>query len=269
VPVIAFADAAPPTVETRKDAGRSLWSLKAGPSEVMVAPDHAGSTVSWKVDGVEQLATPYPETGAVGWLLPWHGGITPIFLMGEVEFPGQMWKEDFSSSEVEEKDGRGLLWRGVTVSATSSHEESRGMRLEASTLACAGAPVLKSVVRLHNTSGALQVPTFGSMVFCAPGGDRANTRQYSEGLASKPSDRYIFHTAATWVAAVNGESGAALLMTSDRELEVAKFGADGGHVINLRSPEVQPGGTAESVSYLVAAESLEAALPWKVLSKLR
>lgn len=265
VPVMAFTD----SPAARVSVDRDEWRIDAGRSQVLVTPGHAGTTSSWTVDGVEQLASPYPETGSIGFLLPWHGGITPVLMMGNVAFPGRMWAEEFEASEVEEKDDHGLIWRGVKVTAESTHEDSRGMRLEASTLANAGAPVLKSVIRLTNSSGALQTPAFGSMVFCAPGGDRSNTRQFSaEGVATKHSERYVFHTSGTWVAAVNGDSGATLLMCSDRELEVAKFGTDGGHFLNLRDPRVGNDDTVESVSYLVAADNLEAALPWRALNQL-
>ena len=266
VPVVAFRDAAPAAVSHDGEG----WKIDAGISQVLVTPGHGGTTSSWKVDGVEQLASPYPETGSIGFLLPWYGGITPVLMMGNVAFPGRMWAEKFEAEEVEEKDEHGLVWRGVKVTAESTHEDSRGMQLEASTLANPGAPVLKSVIRLTNRSGALQVPAFGSMVFAAPGGDRANTRQFSgEGVSTKPSGRYVFHSSAPWAAAVNGDNGAALLMVSNRELEIAKFGVDGGHFLNLRDPEVRNGATAESVSYLVTAESLDAALPWRCLTDLR
>ena len=267
LPVISFAAAPPGHVSA--DADGDEWRIEAGRSQVLVTPRHAGTTSSWKVDSVEQLASPYPETGSIGFLLPWHGGITPILMMGEVAFPGRMWTENFEAEEVEDKDDHGLVWRGVKVTAESTHEDSRGMSIEATTLINAGAPVLKSVIRLTNGSGALQKPTFGSMVFTAPGGDRANTRQFSgEGVATKPSGRYVFHTSATWAAAVNGDTGATLLMCSDREIEVAKFAVDGGHFLNLRGPEVRSGASVESVCYLVAAESLEAALPWRSLTQL-
>ena len=265
VPVIAFGSAPPPRVSADGDE----WRIEAGRYEALVTPRHGGTTSSWKVDGVEQLASPYPETGSIGFLLPWHGGITPILMMGNVAFPGRMWAETFAAEEVEEKDDHGLVWRGVKVSAESTHEDSRGMSLEASTLVSAGAPVLKSVVRLTNRSGALQDPTFGSMVFCSPGGERAHTRQFSgEGVAIKPSARYVFHTSAIWAAAVNSETDATLLICSDREIEVAKFSSDGGHFLNLRGPAVGNGASVESVCYLVAAESLEAALPWRALTEL-
>ena len=268
VPVVAFADAPGPAVSSITEDGRELWRIDAGRSQVTVAPAHAGATISWKVDGTEQLAASYPESGSIGWLLPWHGGITPIMMMGEVNFPGRMWAETFDTEEIEEKDGRGLLWRGVKVVAESTHDESKGMRLEALTLAHAGAPVLKSVVRLTNTTGSLQTPTFGSMIFCAPGGDRSESRLVTEGLVAKPSPRYVFETKATWGAAVNSATGATVLVTTTRELQAAKFGEDGAHILNLRSPEVEAGQTVESVCYVVAAESLEAAEPWRALAHL-
>lgn len=268
VPVLARADAQPARVDRADAGGRELWTVTAGGSEVKVAPDHGGATVSWKVDGVEQFASDYPEAGSIGPWLPWHGGIAPLLAVGEVWFPGRLWAETFTAEEVEEKDSRGLLWRGVKVGAESTHEESRGFRVESCTLALSGAPVLKHVLRLHNGTGAMQVPTFGAFVFCAPGGDRSHTTVHAEGLDAKPSAQYVFKSTGTWAAAVNADSGATVLLASRREVGVAKLGTDGGHLFNFREPEVARGGVAEAVAYLVAAESLEAAMPWRALTEL-
>ncbi|HUR49015.1 MAG TPA: GNAT family N-acetyltransferase [Acidimicrobiales bacterium] len=268
VPVLALVDASPAVVARTDGQGRELWTVTAGTSEFQVAPDHGGATVSWKVEGVEQFASDYPETGTIGPWLPWHGGIAPLLVAGEVWFPGRLWSETFVADEVEEKDSRGLIWRGVRVAANSTHEESRGFHLEASTLALSGAPVLKHVLRVRNETGALQVPTFGAFVFCAPGGSRAQTSVHAEHLDAKPSEHYIFHSTGSWAAAVNDESGATVLLASNREVGVGKLGMDGGHLTNFRGPEIAPGDTAVSVAYLIAAESLEAAKPWRALTRL-
>ncbi len=267
LPLLAVPDTGPVEILRGEDNGNEAWTLQTSQAEVKVVPSFGGATVSWKVDGVEQLASDYPEASSIAWMLPWHGGISPVLIGGD-GFPGTLWKETFETEEVEEKDETGLVWRGIRVSGTSSHEDSRGLRVESEVLALGGAPVLKQVVRLVNPTGAARDPIFGTMIFCAPGGSRDGTRAHGEGLILNSSGRIGFNSPGTWAAAENPETGATVLMCSPRRVGSIKLGFEGAHFMNLRNPEVAAGESWESVSYLVASPSLEEAKAWRALTQL-
>jgi hypothetical protein len=267
VPVLAVAEEDSVVVSRVDENEAEVWEIGTSRSVAKVVPHFGGATVSWKVDGVEQLASDYPEATHIAWLLPWYGGISPV-LLSEGSFPGYLWRETFEAEEVEEKDKRGLVWRGVQVGATSSHEDTRDLRVESTVMALAGAPVLKHVVRLVNSTGAMQNAAFGSMIFATPGGSRDATRAHGENLRLNSSGRMGFNSPGTWAAAENPASGATVLLTSRRRVGSMKLGTDGAHFMNLRELEVAAGGSGESVSYLVAAPSLAEAKAWRALTEL-
>lgn len=268
VPVLSIDGGQTASLGRATEHDAEVWNIDAGLSQVKVVPSHGGAAVSWAVDGVEQLASDWPEVSSIAWLLPWHGGIVPMLIAGGVDFPGALWREEFQAAEVEEKDRRGLVWKGVKVTAESTHEDSRGFQVDSTTLALAGAPVLKHRITFRNRTGGFQNPTVGAFYFMAPGGSREGTIAHTEGLRLNASNRMGFNTRGTWAAAENPDSGAVVMVCGTKRLASVKMGGDGVHAHNFRTPEVPAGEEHSEVAYLVAAPSLEAALPWRALTEL-
>ena len=267
IPILHLPDGAV-EVGAVQASGQQVWRVSNGVAEFDVGPEFGGATLALRLNGVDQLASPFPEPGSIGWFLPWHGGIAPILSSGETSFPGPIWKETFEAEAVSDKDGRGLVWKGVRLSAAASHEDARGLHIEVSTLTLAEAPLIKHVVRVRNESPSLRSALAGSLIFVAPGGERDGTHLYSEGMHVKPSDKVAWNATGTWAAAVNGKNGAAVLAASELDVGTIRFGLDGGHLASYRSLELPARSSKEIVTYLVAAESLEAALPWRSLTDL-
>lgn len=265
VPVLCLGDGSRCDVREGSMHGQQLLTIANGSIEADVAPDFAGTTVSLRAGGAEQLASAFPAPGRLGWQLPWYGGIGAFCMAGN-PWPGLLTDEVVAAAEHAEKDGYGVTWSGVRLSAELAHYEARGLLLEVLTLTTGASPVVKHVVRLRNGTGARRSVFLGTNVAAAPGASGLRVTLVSPRGTSHHSDRAYQLPGETWVGALDRDTGDCVLVAARGDVAGNRVGADGSEIRHGRAVHVAGGEEAETVTYVVAAASLDEARPWAALT---
>ncbi len=218
-----------------------------------IDPHYYGAVVFFGKE-VNHLLTPYPETTQLSWLRPWYGGIHPIIFEDEEKFPGRMHKELFSHGIVNVEKW-GTPWKGVKV--TSQLEELKGIKVEVSYLTTAFSNVLLVENSLVNLSSSPFSFYSGVFFFLNPEGSlkEATLYYYQKGLQERKRTPYGGYTRCRDWAAVKG--GSTFLTVISDSLTVMDMEKNGAHIGAVKKVDIKPKSTVTSVSYLVAAHSLE------------
>ena len=258
---------APVRVTEREQDEQSLWDVDNGRCAWTVAPDYHGGVIAWREAGseVNQLMTAFPENGELGWTKPWFGGVFPIAMPRKEDFegwPGKLHEETFTATLFEAACEGGIAWRGVRVATSMRQERCEGVRAEIVYLTVGGSNVLKVVYRLVNETGVYRRFTQGLQTFCQVDGRHQDTVVYGDGFQRKRTSQVSWLEVGSWGAAVNPDSGRALVVVGageHKQVELADWGVDGGHVMIYNYITLAPHGSHELVAYLALAESLDEA----------
>lgn len=230
-----------------------LYTLK-------VAPHFYGAVIYFGKE-VNHLLTSYPETTQFNWLNPWYGGIHPVVYRDELEFPGRMYKESFTY-ELIELEKHGMTWKGCQV--ISKLQEIKGIQVHTSylTTGCSNLVVITNTVK-NLTSAPFDVYS-GILHFVQPEGSLDTTLYYSvRTLYERKRTAYGGWTKCRDWAAVKG--GKTYLTVIADTIEVEDLGKDGAHLYAVKKVEIKPKKEVTSVSYFVAADSLEQSQKYKAL----
>jgi hypothetical protein len=270
MPLLRLGDGSPVEVRASAVDGQHVLTIANGWLEVDVTPDFGGTVSALREAGVNHLASPFPSVDAIGWMSPWHGGLTPILLPTDDwnQVPGPLWQASFVGEPVECRDGHGIVWRGVRQRATALPEALHGAEVEIETLTVGGSPVVKQLIRLTARAPLRQWPA-GFLAFVQPAGERSATTVWGADWQAKPTDQIIWRTAGRWVAAENPATGRVLALVSPLpEAQLAGWGEAGHHLALLVPVTVGSGEVVEITGYLVLADSVAVARPWAALHHL-
>ena len=266
LPLLRLGDGGAVEVRAAGEGRARVLTIDNGRLQLDVTPGHAAVSALREGD-VNHLASPYPEVGTLGWMSPWHGGLTPILLPpGDwFEVPGSLWQATATAEPVEQADGRGIVWRGVRQRLANLPELLRGIAVEVDTLTLGGSPIVKQVTRVRATEPIRRYAA-GFLAFVQPDGDRTATTVWGEDWQVKATDRIIWRTADAWVAAENPATGRTLaLVSSSHQPGLSGWGTAGNHLHLLTRLTLAPGEMVEIIGYLVLTDSVAAARRWAAL----
>lgn len=264
-------------VAGREEAGQGVWDIANGRCTWTVAPAYHGGIVAWREMDEEKaqllpnhLMTAFPENGELGWLKPWLGGIWPmIIVMDSDGWPGKLHEETFTASSLEMTDARGITWRGVQVAASLARKDFEGLRVEVAYLTVGHSNVLKAVYRVVNETSAYRRLRPGLLTYCQVDGAYKDTVLYGEGYQRKRTPQTPWLTVGPWGAAVNPQSGRAMVMvggSGKKRIELSDWGVNGGHLMFYNDIVLEPLGSHDLVAYLALAESLAEARRYEALT---
>ena len=263
LPLIRLGDQGRVDVEQRED----LFQISNGLLEVDVRGAFGGTVSGLRRSGVEQLASSYPKEGAFGWISPWYGGITPILITGSLQFPGKLWKENFTSTKTSWTDPTGLEWLGVQLASSLTNEDSLGLDVVIDVVTLPSSPVLRYAFTVKNTSSSGRDVTAGPGFFVQPGGSRVGSTLHSEERTLKHSDRYIFGRVGNWAAAENPDTGDVVGIVSSEFVGFMGWGAEGEHMMQFRGFHLAPGESRTMPTYLVSVADLPSFKGFAALSR--
>jgi hypothetical protein len=253
-------------VEEPQGSGQPLWTIANGRCAWTVAPAFHGGVIAWRGPGseVNHLMTAFPDDGELGWLKPWFGGIRPMMMPVDEDhgWPGKLHEEAFDAVPFEATDVRGLSWRGVQLSASLKREGFEGLRAEIAYLTVGGSNVLKIVYRLVNETSAYRRFLLGLLAFCQVDGRHQETVLYGEDFQRKRTPQMSYLRVGPWGAAVNPNSGRAVVhvvASGGKRMELGDWGVDGGHLFAYNRVVLAPHSSRAMVTYLALAGSLEEA----------
>lgn len=259
-PLIRLGDGSEVAISETEAEGHAVHTIHNGLYEIDVIPSFLGIVSAMRdAQGVNHLATAFPEPSALNASYPWYGGVQPCIKAGSgPERPGLLAQETFSIETVTHRDGQGIAWTGFRQRAALTHEAVRGMTLELDTLTVGGSPVIKQVWRFINHTSVARRLHAGWEVFVQPDGDRGETLLFSEDFERKHSDRTGNHLAGHWGAAANPDTGRTVaLISSRREIRLDEWGPAGGHM-GLNSEQVVPAdGMSEMIAYVAVTDDRE------------
>jgi hypothetical protein len=247
-------------------SGQPLWTIANGRCTWMVAPAFHGGVIAWREAGseVNHLMTAFPDDGELGWLKPWFGGIRPMVMPMDEDhgWPGKLHEEAFAAAPFEAADVRGLSWRGVQLSASLKREGFEGLRAEIAYLTVGGSNVLKTMYRLVNETGVYRRFRLGLLAFCQVDGRHQETVLYGEDFQRKRTPQMAYLRVGPWGAAVNPDSGRAVVhvvASGGQRIELGDWGVDGGHLFAYKRVVLAPHSSRAMVTYLALTGSLEEA----------
>jgi len=275
LPVVRLGDRSEVNVSEEEHDGQMVYRLHNGHTCFLIAPAYSGAVVGWLTpDGVNHLYTPFPQVGALGWMSPWHGGLTPYAALPQIryEFPGKLYQEHFTAAPVEVTDGRGIPWRGVRLTAELKREELRGLRLELDYLTVGNSPLLKAVYRVVNPTGAQRVVNGGWIAFWAVDGDPAKGVLRAEGWERKRVEwgGNAWPWVGDWAAVTNADTKrTAITVSTDGTAYLSDWGRDGGHTCVGDRLFIPAEGTAERVVYFALAADFPSATRYACLKDYR
>lgn len=263
-------------IEETQKAGQSLWVMDNGRCAWTVAPAFHGGAIAWREAGseVNHLLTAFPDDGELGWLKPWFGGIRPTIMpAGDDDhgWPGKLHEETFAAAPFEAADERGLLWRGVQLTASLAREGFEGLRVEIAYLTVGGSNALKVVYRLVNETSAYRRAVVGLLTFWQVDGQHENGVLHGDGLQRKRTPHMAWPLVGSWGAVVNPASGRAAVMvgaSGKKRVRLTDWGVDGGHLFFDNDVVLTPHGSHELAAYLALAESREEAKRYRCLASL-
>lgn len=252
--------------------GQRIVRIANGRIELDVAPAFGGVVVALREGGVNHLATRFPEVATLGWLSPWHGGLSPVLVLDRHEpIPGLLLRQEFAVEPIS-RDIAGITWYGVQQRTVLNGERQDGIIAEIETLTLGDSPLVRQSVRLINpTSASRQIANFGWGAFVQPDGSSAATTLWgAHGQQLKQNDRITWLVTGHLVAAQNPATGRTLALVSPEPLaRMASWGADGAHMALFDKAVLPTNGSLERIGYLVLAETLDEALRYEVLRDLR
>jgi GNAT superfamily N-acetyltransferase len=267
VPLIRLGDERPVEVHVDERDDQPVWTIDNGRVEIDVTPAFAGAVSALREGGVNHLFSPFPKPGALGWLAPWYGGLTPVVAVGDGGVSAsKLRQETFVAEPLSLDDGRGITWRGVRQRAVLSEEALRDLTLEIDTLTVGGSPVVKQVMRLINSTPVTRrLETAGFVAFTQPDGSYSRTTLWGPEARKHRERMYSAH-AGHWAAAQNPDTHRALALVSPRPgIAALGWGRDGGHFQLLTNLAVPANGSSEVVGYLVLADGIESARRYAAL----
>jgi GNAT superfamily N-acetyltransferase len=241
-----------------------IIEIDNGLNIVKVAPHFHGSVIFFGNDS-NNVLTSYPEPTQFAWFRPWYGGIHPIVFTEERDFPGRMHKESFTYELVDTKK-YGMPWKGVKV--VSKLKEITGLQIETSYMTTAFSNLLVVTHSVINRSSAPFDLYTGVSFYLQPEGsfEDATAYYYTRDLQERRRTQFGgWARCYDWAAVKGGETVLTLVTDS---LIVADLGTDGAHLFAVKKVEIPPHETVSSVSYFIAAHSLEQSLEYKMLRRV-
>ncbi len=141
---------------TRDQQGKEVLVVDNGAIEFAAAPDYAPMVFSLKHQGVEWLASSFPEPCACSWWNPWLGGLGYAL---EDEISALSLLEEKSSAKfVSLEDNKGNKWQGLEITTSfEKHEKYRGLEWRQYALTLPGLPLMCSVIKMTNNTGRVLV----------------------------------------------------------------------------------------------------------------
>jgi GNAT superfamily N-acetyltransferase len=274
LPLLVLGDGGAVTVREEQRAGQRLLTVDNGAISFSAAPGFGGTICSLRADGIEQLASSFPQAGAFAWYSPWYGGIMPVVkLEGDRTPLGRMWREQFTAEEVRHRDARGIAWHGVRLCAALAEEAGRGLTFELDAQTIGGGRVVRLALRMRNDTGAVRpIRSLSALIFVQPGGSRTASTFYTPEQQVRSNDRLDWLGGAYhWAAIENHENGRAIALASaDARAGLSGWGSDGQH-LQLYSPRliyVPAYGAYEEVAFLAVARDLAEARRYAALVDL-
>jgi GNAT superfamily N-acetyltransferase len=267
--VLRLGNATPVRVASGRREGQEVWSIDNGVSRWVVAPGFGPSVIAWYEQGVNQLATCFPNPQGFSWTYPWFGGIKPTLLpAGSMAYPGALHREAFAAQSIEVADAQGLPWQGVRLSAHPKKRELSDLRVELDFLTLGDSRVLKYVYRLHNLRDARQTMRVCSAVMAALGGSPTDLILHGECLQHQPNPWFTLADGQAWGALSHKDTGKTLLMVGRQpDISLQDWGLYGNTLGAGSEVELAANETVEHVYYLVLADSLEQALSYLALGE--
>jgi hypothetical protein len=238
-------------------------------------------------DGVNHLASAYPEPRPYLWLNPWFGGIHPYLGW----FMNQWFlKEQFTGEPVERTGKYGIVWRGVKVASDIQHKDDRWLRLEVEYLTLGGSNVLAIVHRLINRTDAPQGTSAGVVLWLEVGGATTNnvlhyTQRrpcYEQAASTDDQIRVLCHrrrseygfepSTERWGAVENPETGhvlAVIVSHPNIRMDIATESMDAATLLWVGGGTgLEPEETKEFVSWLVLTDSVAKAQDYRALGEI-
>lgn len=237
--------------------------LENGYFTLRFAPAFLGSLYALETDGVNHLATAYPEARPFVWTNPWFGGIHPF--TGWWAGDGELIKETFTGGPVERVGERGLRWQGVKVVCQPEHKDRRWFRVEAEYLTLPGSNVVAIVSRYTNKTGARTSHHGGIGVWGKVGGTYANTVLHWEREGERRHRRRggfgVQGDGRRWAAIQNPETlDALLLLATDRRpfggVGLMDMAENGPHLGFSSSIDFEPNETREILTWVIHTRDL-------------
>jgi GNAT superfamily N-acetyltransferase len=268
LPLIRLGDGRAVDVVEHEQHGQPVLTIDNGRLAIDVTPSFGGTLSALREGGVNHLASPFPQIGALGWMSPWYGGVMPAVVAREGDqFPGKLGRQRFSAEATEQRDEHGTVWRGVRQRTTFEHDDLDGLLVEFDTLTAGGSPVVKLVLRLHNPAPVSRpLHEAGWMIFVQPEGEPGHTA-WTDRHQVRHSDRMVWLISTGFVAAESPRTGRALVLMSREELSLAGFGRAGTHLKLLPArPLVPANGSYTVAGYLVLARDMAEARRWAALN---
>jgi len=153
--VVRLGDGRRVEVRLGRREGLPVWTIDSGPCVWQLCSQFGPSVVSWRMDGQEQLWSPFPEPTSFSWTYPYFAGVHSTLKSSEDElWQGVLHRERLSARIIESRDVQGIPWRGVRLVCDPRKKALRGLHIELDYVAVGGGPVLKHVVRLQNRRGS-------------------------------------------------------------------------------------------------------------------
>ena len=245
--------------------------------QFLVVPEYRGGIASWqelRADGrtVEHLHAARPAPGTFVWFNPWYGGLNPgIGGPGTRRSIHPLDEAQFAWEGTSRTGAGGVRWHGVRLTADLEHESCRGSRLSMSYLTLGNSNLL--AVRTEFTNGP--VPYDGYLnfqSFLQVDGDRKVGRLFYRRNGLRQAKRvHGVHTRAsgTWMAVRNDKTGRTLCAVAGRHdfnIGPLDMGLEGAHIVVHHPLRLDPGETAEGVSFFAVAADLAEALRYAGLT---
>jgi len=253
-------------VEETQEAEQPLWTIANRRCTWTVAPAFHGGVIAWREAGSDgnHLMTAFPGDGELGWLKPWFGGVRPMIMPMDEDrgWPGKLHEETFVGAPFEMTDARGISWHGVQLVASLKREGFEGLRAEIAFLTVGGSNVLKTIYRLVNETSVYRRFRLGLLAFCQVDGRHQETVLYGEDFQRKRTPQMSYLRVGPWGAAVNPDSGRAVVhvvASGGKGMELGDWGVDGGHLFAYNRVVLAPHSSRAMVTYLALTGSLEEA----------
>ncbi|SFE23303.1 Ribosomal protein S18 acetylase RimI [Paenibacillus algorifonticola] len=148
-----------------------------GVMQIQASSGFAPALFSLKHRGVEWLDSSFPHPGPKSWWNPWIGGIAAeVSGMSGTSFMEEPREAAFAAIT----DNLGNDWSGIRMSVTiSNHAKFRGLVLHQYFLMLPGVPVLATVIRVEQNTGAPLHPlTLANSTFYRASSDMKESRGY-------------------------------------------------------------------------------------------
>jgi RimJ/RimL family protein N-acetyltransferase len=269
LPLVHLGDGRSVKVDESKCEGLSVLTVDNGRIEIDITPGFSATVSTLRENGVNHLASPFPNAQTLGWMSPWYGGLMPMITLPGERIPGKLYKEAFEAQPISIRDSQGIEWHGVRQRGTLKHEDMLGLTVEMDTLTVGGSPVFKQVMRLINATPIVRRLDAGWIAFIQPDGSRSKTTLWGPHHQLKHTDRIAWIQTGHWAAAENPDTGRAVALISPLpEVLMASWGLDGGHLAILPSLDVPAEGQVEVVAYIVLADDVESVRRFAALKDL-